>query len=44
VGQRRRGEIKYISPFKNNADYQFDSSFPYELAVMNHTATNCSRP
>jgi uridine kinase len=35
----RRGEIKYISPFKNNADYQFDSSFPYELAVMNHTAT-----
>ncbi len=35
----RRGEINYISPFKNKADYQFDTSFPYELAVMNETAT-----
>ena len=35
----RRGEIANISPFKNKADYQFDSSFPYELAVMNRTAT-----
>ena len=35
----RRGEVNYISPFKNKADYQFDSSFPYELAVMNETAT-----
>ena len=35
----RRGEVHYISPFKNKADYQFDSSFPYELAVMNETAT-----
>lgn len=35
----RRGEIANISPFKNKANYQFDSSFPYELAVMNDTAT-----
>ena len=35
----RRGEKLYISPFKNKADYQFDTSFPYELAVYNHTAT-----
>ena len=35
----RRGEIEYISPFKDKADYQFDTSFPYELCVMNETAT-----
>ena len=35
----RRGEIANISPFKNKANYQFDSSFPYEIAVMNDTAT-----
>lgn len=35
----RRGEIANISPFKNKANFQFDSSFPYELAVMNATAT-----
>lgn len=35
----RRGEKHYISPFKNSADYQFDSTMPYELAVFNHTAT-----
>ena len=35
----RHGEKAYISPFKNKANYQFDSSFPYELAVMNRTAT-----
>ena len=35
----RRGEIAYISPFKDKADYQFDSSFPYEMCVFNHTAT-----
>ena len=35
----RRGEIAYISPFKDKADYQFDTSFPYELCVMNETAT-----
>ena len=36
----RRGEKLYISPFKHKANYQFDTSFPYELAVMNETATN----
>ena len=35
----RRGEHQYISPFKNKADFQFDTSFTYELAVMNETAT-----
>lgn len=35
----RRGEKANISPFKNKADYQFDSSLPYELAVFNTTAT-----
>ena len=35
----RHGEKAYISPFKNKANYQFDSSFPYEVAVMNRTAT-----
>ena len=34
-----RGEKANISPFKNKADFQFDSSFPYEMAVMNDTAT-----
>ena len=38
-GNVRRGEIKYISPFKDKADFQFDSSLPYELPVFNHTAT-----
>ncbi len=35
----RRGEIANISPFKNKADYRFDSSFAYEIPVMNRTAT-----
>ena len=35
----RRGEKAHISPFKDKADYQFDSSFAYEPAVMNETAT-----
>ena len=35
----RRGEKANISPYKHKANYQFDSSFPYELAVMNETAT-----
>lgn len=35
----RRGEKANISPFKDKANFQFDSSFPYELAVMNDTAT-----
>ena len=35
----RRGEKNYISPFKDKANFQFDSTMPYELAVLNHTAT-----
>lgn len=35
----RRGEKLYISPYKNKADYQFDSSFGYEPALFNTTAT-----
>ena len=35
----RRGEKAYISPFKDKANFQFDSSLPYELPVFNHTAT-----
>ena len=35
----RRGEKKYISPYKDKADFRFDSSLPYELPVFNHTAT-----
>ena len=38
-GNVRRGEIKYISPYKDQADYQFDSSLPYELPVLNSIAT-----
>jgi len=39
-GNVRRGEKLYISPFKERADFQFDTSFPYELAVFNRTATD----
>ena len=35
----RRGERAYISPYKDKADYQFDTAFPYEIPVMNETAT-----
>ena len=35
----RRGEKLYISPFKDKADLQFDSSFAYEVPVLNNTAT-----
>ncbi len=35
----RRGEHQNISPFKDKADFQFDSSFSYELPVLNSTAT-----
>ena len=35
----RRGEKSYITPFKNKADFQFDTTLPYELPVFNHTAT-----
>ena len=39
----RRGEKLYISPFKDKANYQFDTSLPYELAVYNETATKLFR-
>lgn len=39
----RRGEKLHISPFKDKADFQFDTSTPYELAVFNHTATELFR-
>ena len=39
----RRGEVLYISPFKNKADFQFDTSLAYELAVYNRTATKLFR-
>ena len=35
----RRGEMSYISPFKDQANFRFDTSFAYELPVFNHTAT-----
>lgn len=35
----RRGEKNNISPYKDKANFQFDTSLPYELAVFNHTAT-----
>ena len=35
----RRGEKNYISPYKDKANYQFDTSLAYELPVYNHTAT-----
>ena len=35
----RRGEKLYISPYKDKADFQFDTSLPYELPVFNATAT-----
>ena len=39
----RRGEKLHISPFKDKADFQFDTSFACEAAVMNHTATELFR-
>lgn len=39
LGQHRRGEKLYISPFKDKANLQFDSSFAYEVPVLNNTAT-----
>ena len=38
-GNVRRGEVHYISPFKDQADFRFDTSFAYELPVFNVTAT-----
>ena len=34
----RRGEKKNISPFKNKANFQFDTSFPYEVSVLKDQA------
>ena len=34
-----RGEQQYIVPFKNKADFSFDTAHAYELAVFNETAT-----
>ena len=34
----RRGEKLNISPFKDKADWKFDSSFPYEVCVMKTVA------
>lgn len=34
----RRGEKANISPFKDKADWKFDSSFPYEVCVMKTVA------
>jgi len=39
----RRGEKLHISPYKDKADYRFDTSFSYELPVMNHVATELFR-
>lgn len=36
----RRGEHQYITLFRDRANFQFDSSFSYELPVLNSTATN----
>ncbi len=30
----RRGELKYISPYKDLADYQFDTAHDYEVAAL----------
>jgi len=35
----RRGEKLYISPYKDKANLRFDSSFAYEVPVLNNTAT-----
>ena len=39
----RRGETRYISPFREKADFEFDTAFAYELAVFNTTATELFR-
>ena len=39
----RRGEKLYISPYKDTADFQFDTSTPYEPAVFNRVATELFR-
>lgn len=39
----RRGEKLHISPYKDKADFQFDTSFAYEPAVFNTIATDLFR-
>ena len=39
----RRGEKLYISPYKNKADYQLDTSMACEIPVLNSTATGLFR-
>lgn len=39
----RRGEHNYISPFRKHADFQFETSFSYEIPLMNATATKLFR-
>ena len=34
----RRGEKKYISPFKERADLKFDTAFPSEVSILKHFA------
>ena len=34
----RRGEKKYISPFKERADLKFDTAFPCEVSILKHYA------
>lgn len=34
----RRGEKKYISPFKERADIKFDTAFPSEVSLLKHYA------
>ena len=34
----RRGEHLYISPFKDKSDFQFDTTFSYEIPVLHSTA------
>ena len=34
----RRGEKKYISPFKERADVKFDTAFPSEVSLLKHYA------
>ena len=38
-GNVRRGEINYISPFKDKASFRFDTAHAYEPALFNETAT-----
>ena len=38
-GNVRRGEINYISPFKDKASFRFDTAHAYEPALFNATAT-----